>query len=136
MIANFESLLLPILYIAQARVTMSIIPVLGGISIACCIIIVVAMTPRAFAAELFPWHPVLMTVGFLGFMYQGIVKAYRLRSSDGSVRVLGLQTHLRIQLAAALCILLGFIVIYLNKVCVYFFKVGIFCILLYKIFNN
>jgi cytochrome b-561 domain-containing protein 2 len=95
---------------------MSIASVASGIAVTCCVIIAAAVAPRALAAELFPWHPVFMTVGFLGFMHQGIMKAYRLRSSDGTVRVAGLQAHLWIQLVAVSCTLLGFLIIYLNKV--------------------
>ncbi len=86
------------------------------ISILCCITLIVALLPSVYSGDLFPWHPVLMAIGFLGFMCEGILTAYKLRLSDGQMRVAALQQHMNIQLAATACIVLGFMAIYFNKV--------------------
>lgn len=85
------------------------------LSILCCITIIVAVLPGIYAGKLFPWHPVFMTIGFLGFMCEGITAAFKLRPTDGPPRVTALQNHMLVQLTATAFILLGFSVIYWNK---------------------
>ena len=91
----------------------------GGIStlsILCCVALVLSVLPEVYAGELFPWHPILMGIGFLGFMCEGIIAAYKLRGSDGNARVTALQNHMWVQVASTISIMLGFWAIYHNKV--------------------
>lgn len=78
--------------------------------------LILQLLPGIYAGELFPWHPVLMGVGFLGFMCEGVLAAYKLRSTDGPPRVMAITNHMYVQLAATLSIILGFLAIYYNKV--------------------
>ena len=94
-------------------------PLASGVqtlSIACCLVLVISVLPGIYSAELFPWHPVLVGVGILGFMSEGIVGAYRLRPLDGVPRTAALQQHMNIQIASGACVLAGVGVIYANKV--------------------
>jgi hypothetical protein len=77
---------------------------------------VLAMLPAIYKGDLFAWHPVFMTVGFLGFMCEGILAAYRFRGTEGAARVAAIENHLWIQVASTVCIALGFYSIYRNKV--------------------
>jgi hypothetical protein len=94
----------------------SLASIVQTLSILCCITLIIALLPSVYSGELFPWHPVLMAVGFLGFMCEGIVTAYKLRPTDGPSRIIALQQHMNIQLTATACILFGFAAIYANKV--------------------
>jgi hypothetical protein len=95
---------------------MSLSSAVSTVSILCCVALVVALLGGVYAGELFPWHPIFMGLGFLGFMCEGIISAYRLRASDGAPRVAAIQNHMWVQLASMTSIILGFWVIYLNKV--------------------
>jgi len=95
---------------------MSLASVTQTLSILCCVSLVLTLLPQVYSGELFPWHPVLMAIGFMGFMCEGIVAAYKLRPTDGPPRVLALQQHMFVQIAATICIVLGFAAIYANKV--------------------
>lgn len=74
-----------------------------------------AVLPGVYRGDLFAFHPLLMSIGFLGFMCEGILAAYRLRPTEGSQRVSALANHMWIQVAAIVCISLGFLTIYINK---------------------
>lgn len=87
-----------------------------GCSIACCVAMVAVLLPALYSGELFPWHPALMTVGFLGLMTEGMVMAFKFRPLEGGPRVQAIQRHGWIQGGAMLCIVLGFYAIYANKV--------------------
>lgn len=89
---------------------------ISSVSIVCCIVLIVSVLPRVYAGELFAWHPIFMALGFLGFMCEGILAAYHLRPSDGHLRVVALQNHMWMQVASAVCVFLGFLCIYSNKV--------------------
>lgn len=39
-----------------------------SLSVGCCVVMVIAMLPAAYQGELFAWHPLLFTLGFIGFM--------------------------------------------------------------------
>jgi cytochrome b-561 domain-containing protein 2 len=81
------------------------------------IAISVAVLPGIYRGDLFSFHPLLMSIGFLGFMSEGILAAHRLRhNTDGATRVAGLQNHMWIQFTSTVCITLGFYAIYRNKV--------------------
>lgn len=56
-----------------------------------------------------------MGLGFLGFMCEGIIAAYRLRPTDGPLRVTAIQNHMWVQVASIISIQLGFWAIYYNK---------------------
>lgn len=38
------------------------------LSVACCVAMAIAMLPAAYQGELFAWHPLMFTLGFIGFM--------------------------------------------------------------------
>jgi hypothetical protein len=95
---------------------MSLDTAVQNTSILCCVSLIIAVLPGIYAGELFPWHPLFMAVGFLGFMCEGMLGAYRFRSTDGPPRVAAIANHMWVQLAAACCIILGFLAIYYNKV--------------------
>ena len=94
---------------------MSLSSGISTVSILCTVALVLSLLPQVYAGELFPWHPILMGLGFLGFMCEGIIAAYRLRAIDGSNRVAALQNHMWVQVAATISIMLGFWAIYYNK---------------------
>ena len=58
----------------------------------------------------------MFTLGFLGFMTEGIMAAVRFRPNEGTSRVAAITNHALIQCAATLCLTLGFYAIYHNKV--------------------
>ena len=94
---------------------MSLSSGISTVSILCTVALVLSLLPQVYAGELFPWHPILMGLGFLGVMCEGIIAAYRLRATDGSNRVAALQNHMWVQVAATISIMLGFWAIYYNK---------------------
>lgn len=51
--------------------------VVVALSLACCV----------FDGSLFAWHPVLMSVGYLIFMGEGVLSAVLFRTLDGPERV-------------------------------------------------
>jgi hypothetical protein len=69
-----------------------------------------------FNGTLFSWHPILMTVGFVGLMAEGIILAINFRHLEGPRRVSAIQTHALVQLAAASSVLVAFWAIWKNKV--------------------
>ena len=86
-----------------------------SLSVCCCIGLALAVLPGAYGGELFAWHPLFMAVGFLGFMTEGILAAYRFRATDGGARVQAIQNHGWIQAAATVAVASGFLAIYRNK---------------------
>ena len=106
----------PHLRFTGKKSAMSLSSTVQSLSILCCIALILAVLPQVYAGLLFPWHPILMGVGFLGFMCEGIVAAYKLRATDGPPRVAALQNHMWVQIAATLSIALGFAAIFYNKV--------------------
>ena len=80
-----------------------------------CVSMVLALLPGIYRGELFHWHPFFMTVGFLGFMSEGIVAAFRFRPMEGAPRVAAIQNHAWVQAASSASVALGFYVIYRNK---------------------
>lgn len=38
------------------------------LSVGCCVAMAMAMLPAAYRGELFAWHPLMFTLGFIGFM--------------------------------------------------------------------
>jgi hypothetical protein len=66
--------------------------------------------------ELFSWHPVCITLGFVGLMSEGILLGTAFRSLDGPERVQAIIRHALMQLAACITIAIGFWAIYRNKV--------------------
>lgn len=86
-----------------------------SLSVVCCVSIVVAVLPAAYARTLFAWHPILMSIGYLGFMCEGIAVALRARDVDGNARVSRLMSHMWVQLSSIFCASLGFAAIYVNK---------------------
>ena len=85
-------------------------------SILCTVALVLSLLPEVYAGQLFPWHPILMGLGFLGLMCEGMIAAYRFRGTDGPPRVVAIQNHMWVQVAATVSIALGFWAIYYNKV--------------------
>ncbi len=84
-------------------------------SVASAVALALAVLPGLYAGELFPWHPLLMAVGYLGFMAEGILSAHRFRTMDGAPRAAAIANHSLVQGAAAGCALAGFAAIYANK---------------------
>jgi cytochrome b-561 domain-containing protein 2 len=106
------------LFILHIHGVMSISYHLGyvqSLSILCCVSIVVAVLPAAYARTLFAWHPIFMSIGYLGFMCEGIAVALRARDVDGNARVSRLMSHMWVQLSSIFCASLGFAAIYVNK---------------------
>lgn len=69
-----------------------------------------------FDASLFSWHPVMMSIGYVIFMAEGLIASVMFRHLEGPERVRAIQSHALMQLRALLCIAIGFGVIYRNKV--------------------
>lgn len=69
-----------------------------------------------FDGTLFAWHPLFMSIGYLLFMAEGLMSALGFRMLDGPDRVAGINGHALLQIRATLAIILGFGVIYKNKV--------------------
>ncbi|KAI3436714.1 hypothetical protein D9Q98_006129 [Chlorella vulgaris] len=86
-----------------------------SLSVGCCVAMAMAMLPAAYQGTLFAWHPLMFSLGFLGFMTEGIMAAVRFRPNEGVARVAAITNHALIQLAATACISLGFYAIYHNK---------------------
>lgn len=77
----------------------------------------VSIPLAVFNGTLFSWHPTLMSIGFLGFMGNGVLTAFQFRHvMDANARVKAIQKHALWQLAAVFCIGSGFYAIYQNKV--------------------
>ena len=77
---------------------------------------VVSLVAMQYNGTLFSWHPVLMSIGFLGMMSEGVLTALKFRRLEGQQRVAAIQTHLYIQAAATAAVTLGFVAIARNKV--------------------
>lgn len=65
--------------------------------------------------SLFSWHPMLMSVGFLALMAQGIMRAIDFRRVTGEARTSRIFTHSALQNLGIVCSLGGFAAIYMNK---------------------
>ncbi len=89
---------------------------LRALGVGCCIVILATQSGGLLGGVLFPWHPLLMSAGFLGFMTEGISTALAFRHLEGGPRVRAIQRHGWVQVASTVCIALGFLVIYTNKV--------------------
>lgn len=98
---------------------MMIVSVVQTLSIVCCVQLCLMLLPKLYSRALFPWHPLFMGIGFLGFMCEGILMAYKARSLDGAPRLAVLQQHMKLQIVSTVCVVLGFSAIYMNKVSVY-----------------
>ena len=70
----------------------------------------------AYNATLFCWHPIMMSLGFLGLMAEGILMAVNLRSVEGGHRVIAIQLHASVQALGIASIAIGFWAIWRNKV--------------------
>lgn len=69
-----------------------------------------------YDGSLFSFHPISMTLGFVGLMSEGVLVASRFSRFEGGGRTRAIQTHALIQAAALVCIMLGFWTIWRNKV--------------------
>ena len=87
-----------------------------SLSVGCCVGMALAVLPAAYQGERFAWHPLLLTLGFLGFMTEGIMVAVSFRPKEGMTRVNAITNHALIQAVATACLSLGFYAIYHNKV--------------------
>ena len=67
-------------------------------------------------ANLFSWHPVFITLGFVGLMSEGILLGAAFRALDGRERVAAIIRHALMQVGACIAIAIGFWAIYWNKV--------------------
>lgn len=67
-------------------------------------------------SNLFSWHPVFITLGFVGLMSEGILLGTAFRSLDGRERVGAIIRHALMQVGACVAIAIGFLAIYFNKV--------------------
>jgi hypothetical protein len=87
-----------------------------SLTVGCCVGMALAVLPAAYQGELFAWHPLLLTLGFLGFVTEGIMVAVSFRPKEGMTRVTAITNHALIQAAATAFLTLGFYAIYHNKV--------------------
>lgn len=85
------------------------------LSVGCCVAMAMALLPSAYQGELFAWHPLMFTLGFVGFMTEGIMTAVRFRPNEGTTRVAAITNHALIQCASTACCCLGFYAIFHNK---------------------
>lgn len=69
-----------------------------------------------YDGTLFGWHPLFMSLGFMLFMTEGLIGSVMFRQLDGPERVQAIWAHALMQGRAFVCILIGFVVIYQNKV--------------------
>ena len=69
-----------------------------------------------YNGTLFAWHPILMSLGFLGAMAEGVLTAVKFRRLEGPPRAAAIQRHFWIQLLAVTAVAGGFWAIYQNKV--------------------
>lgn len=83
---------------------------------AAAILISLSIAFALFDNTLFAWHPLFMSVGYLLFMTEGLMSAVVFRHMDGADRVRAIWAHALMQCRAVICIIIGFIVIYQNKV--------------------
>ncbi len=58
----------------------------------------------------------LQSIGYIVFMTEGLIAAIHFRQLDGLERVKAIWSHALLQLRAVICVLIGFGVIYRNKV--------------------
>ena len=82
----------------------------------CIVSVLLTQISGVFSGVLFAWHPVLMSVGFLGLMTEGLLAAVRFRPLDGQARTSAIFHHAYLQIVSITCIFLGFLAIYKNKV--------------------
>mmetsp|Transcript_30061 Transcript_30061/g.66602 ORF Transcript_30061/g.66602 Transcript_30061/m.66602 type:complete len:240 (+) Transcript_30061:50-769(+) len=80
------------------------------------ILVALSMAFSLFDTKLFGWHPVFMSLGYILFMTEGLISSVMFRQLDGPERVRAIQSHALLQLRAILCIIVGFAVIYWNKI--------------------
>lgn len=99
---------------------LNIVPLIQSASIVCCTFMFVCMLPSAYARELFAWHPIFMTLGYIGFMCEGIIVSFKSRAIEGVTRAGVLTNHMWLQLTSAIMVGIGFAAIYVNKVRVCF----------------
>lgn len=66
--------------------------------------------------SLFAWHPVLMVLGFLGFLSEASMAAIGFRSLEGQQRVAAIWRHAVMALCGCLTIAAAFAAIFTNKV--------------------
>ena len=95
---------------------LNIVPLIQSASIVCCTFMFVCMLPSAYARELFAWHPIFMTLGYIGFMCEGIIVSFKSRAIEGVTRAGVLTNHMWLQLTSAIMVGIGFAAIYVNKV--------------------
>lgn len=81
-----------------------------------CLFLVASITVCALDKTLFVWHPIFMSLGFLGLMAEGILLSISFRPTDGAKRTGKIQQHMYWQSAATLSVLAGLTVIVANKV--------------------
>lgn len=77
---------------------------------------VVTLVVAMYNGTLFAWHPILMSIGFLGAMAEGAITALKFRGLEGPPRAAAIMTHFWIQLLAVAAVSGGFWAIYQNKV--------------------
>jgi len=88
----------------------------------------VCMLPSAYARELFAWHPIFMTLGYIGFMCEGVIVFFKSRAIEGVTRAGVLTNHMWLQLTSAIMVGIGFAAIYVNKVRLSSVVVSLFCV--------
>lgn len=80
------------------------------------IVLTISIAADIFNTTLFALHPIFISLGFLGFMSEGVLLAHSFRLLDGPDRVKAIWQHAIMQVAACISIATGFGAIYLNKV--------------------
>lgn len=80
------------------------------------IVLCISITADIFNTTLFALHPICISLGFLGFMSEGVLLAHSFRSLEGTDRVKAIWQHVTMQVAAIASISIGFGSIYYNKV--------------------
>ncbi|GLI61584.1 hypothetical protein VaNZ11_004000 [Volvox africanus] len=93
--------------------------IIGRLTLALhCVVACVALSIAfiLFDNTLFAWHPAFMSIGYVVFMTEGLIAAIHFRQIDGHERVKAIWSHALLQLRAVICIVIGFGVIYRNKI--------------------
>lgn len=80
------------------------------------IVLTISIAADTFNTTLFALHPMFISLGFLGFMSEGVLLAHSFRLLDGPDRVKAIWQHALMQVAACISISIGFGAIFFNKV--------------------
>ncbi|GMH42529.1 hypothetical protein BSKO_10448 [Bryopsis sp. KO-2023] len=69
-----------------------------------------------FDGSLFSYHPVFMSLAYIVFMSEAVIFATAFRKLDGEDRVHAIRNHMKLQIGAISCAVVGFGAIFYNKI--------------------